>query len=83
MSETPPAIIRTAPFRTIRIRAHTGSSSWPPNAPGNCRGGIARAATSSKKSTVIAMEEARRGLVKYDIQPDAIMVEDIPGIDQI
>ena len=39
--------------------------------------------TSSKKSTVIAMEEARRGLVKYDIQPDAIMVEDIPGIDQI
>jgi DNA-directed RNA polymerase subunit omega len=39
--------------------------------------------TSSKKSTVIAMEEARRGLVKYDIQPDAIMVEDVPGIDQI
>jgi DNA-directed RNA polymerase subunit omega len=39
--------------------------------------------TSSRKSTVIAMEEARRGLVKYDIQPDAIMVEDIPGIDQI
>ncbi len=39
--------------------------------------------TSSKKSTVIAMEEARRGLVKYEIQPDAIMVEDVPGIDQI
>ncbi len=39
--------------------------------------------TSSKKSTVIAMEEARRGLVKYDIQPDAIMVEDVPGIDAI
>jgi DNA-directed RNA polymerase subunit omega len=36
-----------------------------------------------KKSTVVAMEEVRRGLVKYDIQPDAIMVEDIPGIDQI
>ncbi|MGA2716347.1 MAG: DNA-directed RNA polymerase subunit omega [Bryobacteraceae bacterium] len=39
--------------------------------------------SSVKKSTVVAMEEARRGLVKYDIQPDAIMVEDIPGIDQI
>jgi DNA-directed RNA polymerase subunit omega len=36
-----------------------------------------------KKSTVVAMEEVRRGLVKYDIQPDAIMVEDIPGVDQI
>jgi DNA-directed RNA polymerase subunit omega len=39
--------------------------------------------SSVQKSTVVAMEEARRGLVKYDIQPDAIMVEDIPGIDQI
>lgn len=39
--------------------------------------------TSSKKSTVIAMEEARRGLVKYDIQPDAVMLEEVPGIDQI
>ncbi len=28
--------------------------------------------TSSKKSTVIAMEEARRGLVKYDLPPDAL-----------
>jgi DNA-directed RNA polymerase subunit omega len=26
--------------------------------------------TSSRKSTVIAMEEARRGLVKYDIPVD-------------
>ena len=34
--------------------------------------------TSSKKSTVIAMEEARRGLVKYEIQSEAIMVEDVP-----
>ena len=34
--------------------------------------------TSSKKSTVIAMEEARRGLVKYEIQNEAIMVEDVP-----
>ena len=32
--------------------------------------------TSSKKSTVIAMEEARRGLVKYEIQNEIIMVED-------
>lgn len=39
--------------------------------------------TSSKKSTVIAMEEARRGLVKYEIQNEIIMVEDIPAIDQI
>ncbi len=39
--------------------------------------------TSSKKSTVIAMEEARRGLVKYEIQNEIILVEDIPAIDQI
>lgn len=39
--------------------------------------------TSSKKSTVIAMEEARRGLVKYDIQPEIVVPEDIPGIEQI
>jgi DNA-directed RNA polymerase subunit omega len=38
--------------------------------------------TSSKKSTVIAMEEARRGLVKYEIQNEAIMVEDVPGAEQ-
>jgi DNA-directed RNA polymerase subunit omega len=38
--------------------------------------------TSSKKSTVIAMEEARRGLVKYEIRNEAIMVEDVPGTEQ-
>ena len=38
--------------------------------------------TSSKKSTVIAMEEARRGLVKYEIQNEAIMVEDVPTPEQ-
>ena len=38
--------------------------------------------TSSKKSTVIAMEEARRGLVKYEIQNEAIMVEDVPPTEQ-
>ena len=38
--------------------------------------------TSSKKSTVIAMEEARRGLVKYEIQNEAIMVEDLPAPEQ-
>jgi DNA-directed RNA polymerase subunit omega len=38
--------------------------------------------TSSKKSTVIAMEEARRGLVKYEIQNEAIMVEDVPAPEQ-
>lgn len=41
--------------------------------------------TSSKKSTVIAMEEARRGLVKYEIPADAIIVpvEEVPALDQI
>jgi DNA-directed RNA polymerase subunit omega len=38
--------------------------------------------TSSKKSTVIAMEEARRGLVKYEAQPDAIVVENIPAPEE-
>ncbi|HWF08359.1 MAG TPA: DNA-directed RNA polymerase subunit omega [Bryobacteraceae bacterium] len=38
--------------------------------------------TSSKKSTVIAMEEARRGLVKYEAQPDATMVENIPAPEE-
>jgi DNA-directed RNA polymerase subunit omega len=38
--------------------------------------------TSSRKSTVIAMEEARRGLVKYEIQNEAIMVEDVPDTGQ-
>jgi DNA-directed RNA polymerase subunit omega len=33
--------------------------------------------TSSKKSTVIAMEEARRGLVKYETMIEAVM-EAIP-----
>ena len=31
--------------------------------------------TASKKSTVIAMEEARRGLVKYEIQSDIVLVK--------
>jgi DNA-directed RNA polymerase subunit omega len=39
--------------------------------------------TSSKKSTVIAMEEARRGLVKYEIQSDVVLVEDVPEIEQV
>ncbi len=39
--------------------------------------------TSSKKSTVIAMEEARRGLVKYEIQNEIVLVEDLPEIDKI
>jgi DNA-directed RNA polymerase subunit omega len=34
--------------------------------------------TSSRKSTVIAMEEARRGLVKYENLNEIIMVEDVP-----
>jgi DNA-directed RNA polymerase subunit omega len=32
--------------------------------------------TSSRKSTVIAMEEARRGLVKYDIPVDDSLTAD-------
>jgi len=39
--------------------------------------------TSSKKSTVIAMEEARRGLVKYEIQNEIILVEDTQTPDQL
>ena len=38
--------------------------------------------TSSKKSTVIAMEEARRGLVKYEIQTDAVVPEEAPAPEQ-
>jgi DNA-directed RNA polymerase subunit omega len=34
--------------------------------------------TSSRKSTVIAMEEARRGLVKYENLSEIILVEDVP-----
>jgi DNA-directed RNA polymerase subunit omega len=34
--------------------------------------------TSSRKSTVIAMEEARRGLVKYEISGEAPVLEEIP-----
>jgi DNA-directed RNA polymerase subunit omega len=33
--------------------------------------------TSSKKPTVIAMEEARRGLVKYDAPEEAPVVEEL------
>jgi DNA-directed RNA polymerase subunit omega len=33
--------------------------------------------TSSRKSTVIAMEEARRGLVKYDLPVDPLAVEPV------
>ena len=34
--------------------------------------------TSSKKPTVIAMEEARRGLVKYEILGDVPAIEELP-----
>jgi DNA-directed RNA polymerase subunit omega len=34
--------------------------------------------TSSRKSTVIAMEEARRGLVKYEIMGEPPVLEEIP-----
>jgi len=33
--------------------------------------------TSSKKSTVIAMEEARRGLVKYELPPDILLTPEV------
>jgi DNA-directed RNA polymerase subunit omega len=33
--------------------------------------------TSSRKSTVIAMEEARRGLVKYDIPVEGLPAEPV------
>jgi DNA-directed RNA polymerase subunit K/omega len=34
--------------------------------------------TSSKKPTVIAMEEARRGLVKYELPAVVLVPEDLP-----
>jgi DNA-directed RNA polymerase subunit omega len=34
--------------------------------------------TSSKKPTVIAMEEARRGLVKYDLPADNLVPGELP-----
>ena len=33
--------------------------------------------TSSKKSTVIAMEEARRGLVKYELPVDILLTPEV------
>lgn len=34
--------------------------------------------TSSRKPTVIAMEEARRGLVKYEAGGEAVLPEELP-----
>ena len=34
--------------------------------------------TSSKKPTVIAMEEARRGLVKYELPAPVVVPEELP-----
>ena len=34
--------------------------------------------TSSKKPTVIAMEEARRGLVKYELPAPVVVTEELP-----
>ena len=39
--------------------------------------------TSSRKSTVVAMEEVRRGLVKYEIQNEIILVEDTDPVPSI
>ena len=36
--------------------------------------------TSSKKSTVIAMEEARRGLVKYELPPVVVVEEPVEDL---
>lgn len=38
--------------------------------------------SSVKKPTVIAMEEARRGLVKYEIQSETAVVEETPEAEQ-
>jgi DNA-directed RNA polymerase subunit omega len=35
--------------------------------------------TSSKKPTVIAMEEARRGLVKYETNIHPVILDTLPG----
>jgi DNA-directed RNA polymerase subunit omega len=39
--------------------------------------------TSSKKPTVIAMEEARRGLVKYELPAAVVVTEDLPTEGEI
>jgi DNA-directed RNA polymerase subunit omega len=39
--------------------------------------------TSSKKPTVIAMEEARRGLVKYEANGYPVMPEELPIEPQV
>ena len=39
--------------------------------------------TSSKKPTVIAMEEARRGLVKYEANGDPVMPLELPLEPQV
>ena len=39
--------------------------------------------TASKKSTVIAMEEARRGLVKYEIIVPEVVVPEEPAAEQV
>ena len=39
--------------------------------------------TSSRKSTVIAMEEARRGLVKYEIQSETPAAEELPSAEPV
>jgi len=39
--------------------------------------------TSSKKPTVIAMEEARRGLVKYEASGEPILPEELPLDSQV
>jgi DNA-directed RNA polymerase subunit omega len=38
---------------------------------------------TSKKSTVLAMEEARRGLVKYDLPAEAAPLEELPETGEI
>jgi DNA-directed RNA polymerase subunit omega len=37
--------------------------------------------TSSKKPTVIAMEEARRGLVKYETNIHPVVAEQLPPLE--
>ena len=66
----------TTPSRALPVHHRSGQAS-----PAIARRRAAGVATSSKKPTIIAMEEVRRGLVKYSLtgqapeepQPEAVL----------
>ena len=53
------------PYRTIRSSALTGTLLSPQSERDNSSGARSFLPTTSRKATMTAMEEVRRGLVKY------------------